>query len=325
MLRSVVPKCQQQAAAVAAARQSSRRFLSTTTTARTQPCRPTAAVSQRCNSGAQQQQPRRYKHKTVEEAKSRYRTGPFSWKAGALFVLTGGGLVWYFEFEKQRMQRKRVAEATKGVGRPKVGGDFELVDQNGKPFSSADLRGRYSLVSFVLLFGCVVYAIETLQCINCMGYIQYADSRTLSLPQVYFGFTHCPDICPEELDKMAQMFDLVEAERPGALVPVFVTCDPQRDDPATLKTYLSEFHPRFVGLTGTYEQIKDICKAYRVYFSTPRDAKPGVDYLVDHSIYFYLMDPEGDFVEALGRQHSPDDAAKVILGHVKDWRGRIKQ
>ncbi|KAK8099326.1 SCO1 protein [Apiospora kogelbergensis] len=287
MLRSVVPKCQQQAAAVAAARQSSRRFLSTTTTARTQPCRPTAAVSQRCNSGAQQQQPRRYKHKTVEEAKSRYRTGPFSWKAGALFVLTGGGLVWYFEFEKQRMQRKRVAEATKGVGRPKVGGDFELVDQNGKPFSSADLRGRYSLV--------------------------------------YFGFTHCPDICPEELDKMAQMFDLVEAERPGALVPVFVTCDPQRDDPATLKTYLSEFHPRFVGLTGTYEQIKDICKAYRVYFSTPRDAKPGVDYLVDHSIYFYLMDPEGDFVEALGRQHSPDDAAKVILGHVKDWRGRIKQ
>ncbi|KAK8024047.1 Protein SCO1 [Apiospora rasikravindrae] len=294
MLRSIVPKCQQQAAAAATRHCSSRRFLSTATAQTQSSCRPMTTASQRClrssptstynNSAAYQ---RRYAHKTVEEAKSRYRTGPFSWKAGALFVLTGGGLVWYFEFEKQRMQRKRVAEATKGVGRPKVGGDFELTDQNGKPFSSADLKGRYSLV--------------------------------------YFGFTHCPDICPEELDKMAQMFDLVQAERPGALVPVFVTCDPQRDDPATLKTYLSEFHPSFVGLTGTYEQIKDMCKAYRVYFSTPRDAKPGVDYLVDHSIYFYLMDPEGDFVEALGRQHSPDAAAKVILDHVKDWRGRIKQ
>lgn len=86
----------------------------------------------------------------MEEAKSRYRTGPFSWKAGLLFVLASGGLVWYFEHEKQRMHRKRIAEATKGVGRPKVGGDFELVDQEGRPFSSADLKGRYSLVSVSL-------------------------------------------------------------------------------------------------------------------------------------------------------------------------------
>ncbi|GAP93203.1 hypothetical protein SAMD00023353_10800040 [Rosellinia necatrix] len=225
-------------------------------------------------------QQRRYKSKTVEEARSRYRTGPFSWKAGVLFVLAGCGLVWYFESEKQRMHRRRIAEATKGVGKPKVGGDFKLVDHEGRPFSSAELKGRYSLV--------------------------------------YFGFTHCPDICPEELDKMAQMFDLVEAQAPGAVAPVFITCDPARDTPKVLKSYLTEFHPKFIGLTGTYDEIKDVCKAYRVYFSTPRDVKPGQDYLVDHSIYFYLMDPEGDFVEALGRQHSPQQAAKVILEHVKD-------
>ena len=82
----------------------------------------------------------------MEEARSRYRTGPFSWKAGVLFVLTSAGLVWYFEREKQRMQRQRVAEAAKGVGRPKVGGPFELLDQEGRPFSDQDLRGRYSLV-----------------------------------------------------------------------------------------------------------------------------------------------------------------------------------
>ncbi|KAI0839599.1 SCO1 protein [Hypoxylon sp. FL0890] len=277
--------------------QQCRRFLSTHPSSSSSPStssrRPTALSQQQCttsssntrssNSNPLFLEQRRYKAKTVEEARSRYRTGPFSWKAGLLFVLTSVGLVWYFEHEKKRMQRKRIAEATKGVGKPKVGGEFELVDQDGKPFSSRDLKGRYSLV--------------------------------------YFGFTHCPDICPDELDKMARMFDLVEEQAPGALTPVFITCDPARDDPKILKSYLSEFHPKFIGLTGTYDQIKDVCKAYRVYFSTPKDVKPGQDYLVDHSIYFYLMDPEGDFVEALGRQHSPEQAAKVILDHMKDWSG----
>jgi len=120
---------------------------------------------------------------------------------------------------------------------------------------------------------------------------------------------------------MARMVDLVAAARPGALIPVFVTCDPARDGPKELKEYLSEFHSSLVGLTGTYDQIKAICKAYRVYFSTLKEVKPGQDYLVDHSIYFYLMSPEGDFVEALGRQHSPEQAAKIMLNHMKDWKG----
>lgn len=86
-------------------------------------------------------------YKTVEEAKSRYRSGPFSWQAGLIFFGSGAGLVFYFRYEKERMERKRVVEATKGVGRPKVGGSFDLVDQEGKPFSEADMRGKYSLVS----------------------------------------------------------------------------------------------------------------------------------------------------------------------------------
>ncbi|KAJ4266508.1 Cu-binding protein [Fusarium torreyae] len=224
---------------------------------------------------------RRTKYKTIEQAKSRYSNGPFSWKAGLLFVGTCGLLVWYFEFEKERMQRKRIAEAAKGVGRPKVGGTFELIDQDGKPFTNEMMKGKHSLV--------------------------------------YFGFTRCPDICPEELDKMATMLDIVEEKAPGVLLPIFITCDPARDTPKALKEYLGEFHDKFIGLTGTYDQIKDLCKKYRVYFSTPQNVKPGQDYLVDHSIYFYLMDPDGDFVEALGRQHSPQQAAALILDHVKDW------
>ncbi|KAG5766368.1 hypothetical protein H9Q72_005547 [Fusarium xylarioides] len=203
---------------------------------------------------------RRTKYKTIEQAKSRYSNGPFSWKAGILFVGTCGLL---------------------GVGRPKVGGTFELIDQDGKPFTSEMMKGKHSLV--------------------------------------YFGFTRCPDICPEELDKMATMLDIVEEKAPGALLPIFITCDPARDTPKALKDYLGEFHEKFIGLTGTYDQIKALCKKYRVYFSTPQNVKSGQDYLVDHSIYFYLMDPDGDFVEALGRQHSPQQAAALILDHMKDW------
>ncbi|KAH8601911.1 SCO1/SenC-domain-containing protein [Bisporella sp. PMI_857] len=226
--------------------------------------------------------PRTYK--TVEEQRSRYRSGPFSWKAGVLFLASGAGLIFYFRYEKARMERKRIAEAAKGVGKPKVGGEFELVDHNGKPFTEADMKGKYALV--------------------------------------YFGFSHCPDICPEELDKMASMIDLVRSspQNNPPLLPVFITCDPARDTPAVLKAYLSEFHPDLIGLTGTWDQIKHVCKKYRVYFSTPPDVKKGEDYLVDHSIYFYLMDPDGDFVEAIGRQHSPEAAARVIREHIGDWQ-----
>ena len=122
--------------------------------------------------------------------------------------------------------------------------------------------------------------------------------------------------------------------------PVFITCDPARDTPEVLRQYLSEFHPEIIGLTGTYEQVKDVCKQYRVYFSTPKDIKPGEDYLVDHSIYFYLMgefflyfakramltalDPEGDFVECIGRQDTADSATKAIADHINDWRSEGK-
>ena len=68
-----------------------------------------------------------------------------------------------------------------------------------------------------------------------------------------------------------------------------------------------------------------MCKKYRVYFSTPEGVKAGEDYLVDHSIYFYVMDPEGDFVEAIGRQHDAETAAKIIKSHVGDWRGAVKK
>lgn len=90
---------------------------------------------------------------------------------------------------------------------------------------------------------------------------------------------------------MSEIIDKVREKFGGKQVmrPIFITCDPARDTAEVLRQYLSEFHQEIKGLTGTYEQVKDVCKQYRVYFSTPKDVKPGEDYLVDHSIYFYLM------------------------------------
>lgn len=139
--------------------------------------------------------------------------------------------------------------------------------------------------------------------------------------QIYFGFTNCPDICPDELDKLSAAIDILNQKTPNTFRPLFVSVDPARDSPDVLKSYLAEFHPQIMGLTGTWQQIKEMCKQYRVYFSTPQDLKPGEeDYLVDHSIYFYVMDPEGDFVECIGRQDTPESAAAIILEHIKDWR-----
>ncbi|KAF2752275.1 mitochondrial metallochaperone Sco1 [Sporormia fimetaria CBS 119925] len=229
----------------------------------------------------------RMKLKTVEQIKARNKGGPFNVTAALLFVATAGGLYAYFTYEKERVARKRIAEQTKGIGKPKVGGPFDLVDHNGNRFTNEDMAGKYALV--------------------------------------YFGFSHCPDICPDELDKMALMYDKVVEKCGPVLLPIMITCDPARDSPAVLKEYLKEFHPEIIGLTGSYDAIKDTCKAYRVYFSTPPNVKEGQDYLVDHSIYFYLMDPEGDFVEAIGRNFTADQAAKVISDHIKDWEGPLKK
>jgi protein SCO1/2 len=80
-----------------------------------------------------------------------------------------------------------------------------------------------------------------------------------------------------------------------------------------------------VGLTGTYDQVKATCKTYRVYFSTPPDAKPGDDYLVDHSIFFYLMDPAGNFVEAFGKNSTAENVCAKFEVALQEWKQRLQE
>lgn len=202
-------------------------------------------------------------------------------KAVVLFLLTGGITYYLFEREKRKMAVRRQQEENKGYGKPQIGGGkFKLVDHNGQPFTEQNLLGKFSLI--------------------------------------YFGFSHCPDICPDELDKLGCWLDDLESEgiKPQ---PIFITCDPARDTPDVLKEYLKDFHDGIIGLTGSFDDVKKVCKQYRVYFSTPPEVKPGQDYLVDHSIFFYLMDPEGEFVDALGLNFNNKTGSERIKEHIKQY------
>ncbi|CAE6487242.1 unnamed protein product [Rhizoctonia solani] len=216
------------------------------------------------------------------DARNRATVGVFSWRAAALFVATGAGLYYYFTTEKAKLEEhKRQQAADSKVGKPKVGGPFQLVSHENNTFSDADLLGKWCLI--------------------------------------YFGFTRCPDICPEELDKMGEVVSAIDVTHGPIVQPVFISCDPARDSVPVVKKYVAEFHPRLIGLTGTYEQVKAACKAYRVYFSTPPNASENDDYLVDHSIFFYLMDPKGQFVDAFGKSQTADMVKEKVDKAIREY------
>ncbi|KAL0949112.1 hypothetical protein HGRIS_009199 [Hohenbuehelia grisea] len=215
--------------------------------------------------------------------RDRAAVGVFTPASAALFVAAGVGLFFYFRHEKAQLAEAREQErAAKQYGRPKVGGPFSLTTHDGRIFTEKELLGKWSLV--------------------------------------YFGFTNCPDICPAELDKVGSMVDTIQKDHGPIFQPVFISVDPARDSPSRIATYLADFHPKFVGLVGSYADTKASCKAYRVYFSTPPDADPEGDYLVDHSIFVYLMDPKGDFVEAFGQNVTADEAVQKINESVVEWQ-----
>lgn len=104
--------------------------------------------------------------------------------------------------------------------------------------------------------------------------------------------------------------------------PIFISVDPARDTIPQVKRYVSDFHPRLIGLTGDYDTVKATCKSYRVYFSTPPNAQPTDDYLVDHSIFFYFMDPNGRFVDAFGKASTVEDVVGRVQKEVASWTSR---
>lgn len=153
-----------------------------------------------------------------------------------------------------------------------IGGTFTLIDQTNKPVKSDALKGKFTLV--------------------------------------YFGFTHCPDICPLTLANMTQAVSIT-GPLADDLIPVFITVDPERDTVQVMAEYVANFHPRFLALTGTPEQVRQATSAYRVYFKKAKIQTPD-DYMMDHSGFVYLMDRTGNYVTHFKSDILPEQMAAQI-------------
>ena len=154
-----------------------------------------------------------------------------------------------------------------------IGGPFTLVNQRGETVNEADFRGKFSLI--------------------------------------YFGFTHCPDVCPTALQIMSVALEEV-GEAADAVTPVFITIDPERDDVATVAAYVAHFGENFVGLTGTPAQVETAARAYKVYYRKVEDPGSAGGYAMDHSSVVYLMSPEGEFLANFTHETRPDRMAAKI-------------
>jgi len=139
------------------------------------------------------------------------------------------------------------------LARPRAIADFRLTDTAGRPFTAQDLQGKPSLV--------------------------------------FFGFTHCPDVCPTTLVKLAQV---KKAAALGRLEVLFVSVDPQRDTPEVLAKYVHAFDPAFIGLTGDPQAIEKLTAAFGI--AVARVDLPGGDYTMDHSAVVFLLDGRGRIV-----------------------------
>ena len=160
----------------------------------------------------------------------------------------------------------------RGVTAPAaIGGPFQLTDQTGSAVTEKDLQGRPTLI--------------------------------------FFGFTHCPDVCPTSLFEISEILRAMgkDADKVNAW---FISVDPDRDNAAAMKDYLSSFDPHLKGLTGDPAAVQKVITAYRVY-AKKVPLKDG-DYTMDHTALIYLMDRDWHFVAPFNLKRTPEEAAKDL-------------
>ncbi|KAM3193393.1 hypothetical protein ACQJBY_070167 [Aegilops geniculata] len=213
------------------------------------------------------------------------RGGPVSWLSFLLLLVTGGGIIVYYGKEKKRHieELKNSTNSVKpaqSVGTAAIGGPFTLLNHDGKTVTEKDFLGKWTLL--------------------------------------YFGFTHCPDICPDELQKMAAAINKIKEKAKLEIVPVFISVDPERDTVEQVHDYVKEFHQDLIGLTGTSDEVRKVARAYRVYYM--KTEEEGSDYLVDHSIVMYLMNPKMEFVKFFGKNYDEDTLAEGIIKEVREHK-----
>ena len=160
-----------------------------------------------------------------------------------------------------------------------IGGPINLIDTKGQPFTEAMLKGKYRMV--------------------------------------YFGYSWCPDICPTDMQQLALAFRKFEENSPelaAKVQPLFITVDPKRDTPEKLAQFVTAFHPRFIGLTGSDAQIAEVTRAFAVPVMKGDTDDKG-NYLVNHGRMTFLMDPNGKPIVLL----TPDQKAESVLADLEKW------
>lgn len=158
-----------------------------------------------------------------------------------------------------------------------IGGPFTLVNEGGTTVTEQDFAGQYKLI--------------------------------------YFGFTYCPAICPTELQKITLALNTLaeeDADMAGKIRPVFISVDPERDTPDVLKEYVTLFHPRMTGLTGSPQQVEAAKKSFRVYAAKVQTEEAN-DYTVDHSSFIYFMGPDNSLISI----YRMEDTAAQIAADIK--------
>ena len=197
-----------------------------------------------------------------------------------LFCVSAYYLYGYFVEAKEKQLRKSASSSTTSNEiYSAIGGAFELTDQDGNRFSSTQLQGKLSLI--------------------------------------YFGFTFCPDICPESLGKLAEIKATLDKYNLPIQI-VFISIDPNRDTSQSLKAYLTGSFENIIGLTGTEEEIREVARNYKVYYAvSPQTKDDPDDYLLDHSSFSYLLDYDGNVVKHFGFSQTAQEVVDYLVQHYK--------
>ncbi len=194
----------------------------------------------------------------------------------ALAALVGLIMAAVIAWMTVRHDQRQAGGVATGVAPASIGGPFTLTAHDGRTVSDTDFQGKYRLV--------------------------------------FFGYTFCPDICPTELQTIAQAMDQM-GDSGADVQPLFITIDPARDTPPVLAEYVALFHPSIIGLTGTADQIAAVAKEYRVYYARSQGEPDPTQYLMDHSTFSYLMAPDGSFVTVFAKDTTPEQMVEAIAAH----------
>jgi len=193
-----------------------------------------------------------------------------------LVAVAGGAFGGYYYVNGFDGNRPLNKTVSKVTGTATVGGPFELVNHEGEKVTEAALKGSPSVV--------------------------------------FFGFTHCPEICPTTLSDINGWLEELGDEG-KSIKSYFVTVDPERDNPEVMKDYVTSFSERIVGLTGTPEKVSQVLKNYRIYSNKVRLGDG--DYTMDHTASVVLLDSKGDFVSTVSYGELAETAVKKLRLLVK--------